>query len=100
MNLGAVIYQGRGADERSTRKQRPPAKIANRLRPHSVRWHKIDAVRSAELRAEGIMKGGEEIRVVVNRMHDGQPLAKAFWKTPGLAMTLCAIRSGIRPRPG
>ncbi|MCK1275471.1 hypothetical protein IVB46_09530 [Bradyrhizobium sp. 61] len=75
MNLDAMIYQGRGAEERSTKKRRPPAKIANRLRPHLKRWHAIDAKRSEALRAAGIMKTGEEIRFVVNRMHDGQPLA-------------------------
>lgn len=75
MNLGAMIYQGRGADEQRTKKRRPPAKIANRLRPHLARWREIDARRSAELRAAGVMKTGEEIRFVVNRMHDGKPLA-------------------------
>jgi integrase len=73
MNLDAMIYQGRGAAEARTKKRRPPAKIANRLRPHL--WRAIDARRSAELRAEGILRDGEEIRFVVNRMHDGQPLA-------------------------
>ncbi|MBR0834110.1 hypothetical protein JQ612_12995 [Bradyrhizobium manausense] len=75
MNLDAMIYQGRGAEERSTKKRRPPAKVANRLRPHLKRWRAIDARRSEALRAAGIMKTGEEIRFVVNRMHDGQPLA-------------------------
>lgn len=75
MNLDAMIYQGRGTEERKTKKRRPPAKIANRLRPHLVRWRKIDANRSAELRAAGIMKTGEEIRFVVTRMNDGRPLA-------------------------
>jgi len=75
MNLGAMVYQGRGTEERKTKKRRPPAKIANRLRPHLVRWRKIDAARSAELRATGTLKAGEEIRFVVNRMHDGKPLA-------------------------
>ncbi|QOZ67148.1 hypothetical protein WN72_13105 [Bradyrhizobium arachidis] len=75
MNLDAMIYQGRGTEERKTKKRRPPAKIANRLRPHLVRWRKIDARRSAELRAAGVMKPSEEIRFIVNRMHDGQPLA-------------------------
>ena len=75
MNLDAWIYQGRGAEERKTKKRRPPAKIANRLRPHLARWRKIDLARSAELRSAGIMKMGEEIRFVVNRTHDGAPLA-------------------------
>jgi len=30
---------------------------------------------AAELRAAGLLETGEEIRFVVNRMHDGQPLA-------------------------
>jgi hypothetical protein len=64
MNLAAWIYQGRGAEERKTKKRRPPAKIANRLRPHLARWRRIDIARSAELRAAGIMTAGEEIRFV------------------------------------
>ncbi|MGJ5201828.1 hypothetical protein [Bradyrhizobium sp. SZCCHNS3002] len=75
MDLEAMVYQGRGSDERATKKRRPPAKIANRLRPHLVRWRNIDTLRSAELQAAGILASGEEIRFVVNRMHDGQPLA-------------------------
>jgi integrase len=75
MNLDAMVYQGKGALERSTKKRRPPAKIASRLRPHLVRWHKVDNARSVQLRAAGIMKDGEQIRFVVNRMTDGQPLA-------------------------
>jgi integrase len=75
MNLDAMVYQGRGAEERRTKKRRPPAKIANRLRPHLVRWRKMDGRRSAELRAAGFLGAGEDIRFVVNRMHDGQPLA-------------------------
>jgi integrase len=75
MNLDAMIYEGRGSGERATKKRRPPAKIANRLRPHLVRWRRLDAMRSAELRATGIIGTNEEIRFVVHRMHDGQPLA-------------------------
>ena len=89
MNFDAMVYQGKGALERST-KRRPPAKIASRLRPHLARWQKIDNTRTQELRAAGLMKDGEQIRFVVNRMHDGQPLAgkirsawKAFWRMPG-----------------
>jgi hypothetical protein len=40
-----------------------------------MRWRRIDIARSAELRAAGIMKAGEEIKFVVNRTHDGAPLA-------------------------
>ena len=75
MNLDAMVYQGKEALERSTKKRRPPAKIASRLRPHLVRWRKIDHTRTEELRAAGLMKDGEQIRFVVNRMHDGQALA-------------------------
>jgi integrase len=75
MNLGAMIYQGRGQTERATKKRRPPAKIANRLRPHLVRWRRLDIARSAELRGAGIFGIDEEIRFVVHRMHDGKPLA-------------------------
>ena len=41
-----------------------------------------DARRSAELSAAGLIKEGEEIRFVINRMHDGRPLAgkiRAAW---------------------
>jgi len=75
MNLDAMVYQGRGALERSTKKRRPPAKIASRLRPHLVRWRKIDQMRSGELREAGILENGDQIRFVVNRINDGQPLA-------------------------
>lgn len=75
MNLEAMVYQGKGALERSTKKRRPPAKIASRLRPHLLRWRRIDHARSVELRDAGVMKDGEQIRFVVNRTQDGQPLA-------------------------
>ncbi|MGJ5140853.1 hypothetical protein ACQR1V_22915 [Bradyrhizobium oligotrophicum] len=42
---------GPPCDGRRTKKGGPPAKIANRLRPHLVRWRKIDGCRSAEPRA-------------------------------------------------
>jgi len=62
MNLDAMVYQGKGALERSTKKRRPAAKIASRLRPHLVRWRKIDQARSSELRAAGLLKEGEQIQ--------------------------------------
>jgi integrase len=74
-NLDAMVYQGKGALERSTKKRRPPAKIASRLRPHLVRWRKIDHARTEELRGAGLMNDAEQIRFVVNRIPDGQPLA-------------------------
>jgi integrase len=49
MNLDAMVYQGKGALEWSTKKRRPPAKIASRLRPHLVRWRKIDHARSDDV---------------------------------------------------
>jgi integrase len=75
MNLDAMVYQGKGALKRSTKKRRPPAKIASRLRPRLVRWRKIDQMRSGELREAGILENGDQIRFVVNRINDGQPLA-------------------------
>jgi len=75
MNLDGMVYLGRGAAEARTKKRRPPAKIATRLRPHLVRWRALDAKRSAELRKAGLMEDGEEIRFIVHRMHDGQPVA-------------------------
>jgi integrase len=75
MNLEAMIYQGRGAAEVRTKKRRPPAKIANRLRPHLLRWRRLDEALTVSLRAEGVMDRNDEIRFVVHRMHDGQPLA-------------------------
>ena len=61
MNLDAMVYQGKGALERSTKKRRPPAKIASRLRPHLVRWRKIDEMRSGELREAGILENGDPL---------------------------------------
>jgi integrase len=75
LDLDRGIYHGRGPDEARTKKRRPAAKIADRLRPHLTRWRSIDLARSAELRAAGILRDGEEIRFVVNRTHDGRPLA-------------------------
>jgi integrase len=40
-----------------------------------VRWRALDVKRSVELRKAGVMEDGEEIRFIVHRMHDGQPLA-------------------------
>jgi hypothetical protein len=99
MNVEGWAYQGRGADEAKTKKRRPPAKAANRLRR---RWRVIDFWRSAELRTAGIFRDGEKIRFVVNRTHDGGPLSgkiallgKAFLKMLAWAKTWCGIRSAI-----
>lgn len=97
MNLDAMVYQGKGALERSTKKRRPPAKIASRLRPHLVRWRKIDQMRSGELREAGILENGDQIRFVVNRINDGQPLAgkiRSTWE--GILQDAGAWR-GCRP---
>jgi hypothetical protein len=51
-----MIYQSRVAGERAIKKRRPPAKIANRLRPLLVRRHRLDVARSAELRAAGVLE--------------------------------------------
>jgi integrase len=75
MNLDGMVYLGRGAAEARTKKRRPPAKIATRLRPHLLRWRGLDMKRSAELRKTGLMEDGEQIRFIVHRTHDGQPLA-------------------------
>jgi hypothetical protein len=102
INLNAMIYQGRGREEQATKKRRPPAKIANRLRPHLMRWRAIDARRSAELHAAGLMKEGEEIRFVINRMHVASPspersapLGRASSRMQALVRTWRGIRSGI-----
>lgn len=36
------VYHGRGREEVETKKRRPPAKVATRLRPHLARWHRLD----------------------------------------------------------
>lgn len=73
--MDAMVYLGRGAAEGRTKKRRPPAKIATRLRPHLGRWRALDAKRSAELRKAGLIGDDEQIHFMVHRMHDGQPLA-------------------------
>ncbi|MCP1845959.1 hypothetical protein ACVIHI_008579 [Bradyrhizobium sp. USDA 4524] len=64
-------YQGKGSLERSTKKRRPPAKIASRLRPQLIRWRKIDRARTDELRSAGLMKNDEQIRYVVRKFQAG-----------------------------
>lgn len=73
LDLERMIYHGRGREERMTRKRRPPAKIANRLRPHLARWARMDEEIAAAL--------GAPVRHVVHRP-DGRPLAgkiKTAW---------------------
>ena len=102
-----MVYQGKGALERSTKKRRPPAKIASRLRPHLLRWRMIDQTRSAELRAAGILENRDQIRFVVNRVQDGQPLAgkiRSAWdgilEDAGLGDDVVRHRCATRQRRG
>ena len=59
------IYHGRGHEERRTKKRRPPAKIATRLRPHLVRWKRMDEELGQRL--------GIRVDFVIHR-RDGRPL--------------------------
>lgn len=43
IDIATWIYHGRGREEIKTNKRRPPAKVANRLRPHLARWHRLDS---------------------------------------------------------
>lgn len=65
-DLDRMIYHGRGRAERRTSKRRPPAKIADRLRPHLRRWRRLDEQLGDEL--------GIVIRHVIH-MPNGKPLA-------------------------
>lgn len=58
------VYHGRGRDEAETKKRRPAAKVANRLRPHLARWRRIDNEMSARL--------GAPVHFVVHRGDGGQ----------------------------
>lgn len=81
-DLERWIYHGRGRDERRTKKRRPPAKIAYRLRPHLARWYRMDRELAAELRASGVTGPQADVRHVVHRP-DGRPLAgkiKTGWR--------------------
>lgn len=82
LDLEAMIYHGRGRDERRTRKRRPPATIAYRLRPHLLRWRRLDAELSAALRQGGATGPATAVRHVVHRP-DGRPLTgkiKTAWR--------------------
>jgi len=68
-----MVYHGRGADEAKTKKRRPPAKIANRLRPHLVRWRVMDEALERQLVAEGLEAVDARVTFVVHRP-DGRPL--------------------------
>jgi hypothetical protein len=80
LDLERMIYHGRGRDERQTKKRRPPAKIAYRLRPHLLRWLRLDQALSIRLRQT---KGDDaaDVRHVIHRP-DGKPLTgkiKTAW---------------------
>lgn len=82
LDLDAMIYHGRGRDERKTKKRRPPAKIAYRLRPHLLRWRRLDAALATALRQSGAIGPAAAVRHVVHRP-DGRPLTgkiKTAWK--------------------
>lgn len=67
LDLDRFVYHGRGAAERRTRKRRPPARIATRLRPHLTRWARLDARLADEL--------GHDVRFVIHR-GDGKPFSE------------------------
>lgn len=61
------VYHGRGRDEAETKKRRPPAKVATRLRPHLARWRRLDLAISIEL--------GKPVHFVIHRS-DGEQYAE------------------------
>ncbi len=76
-----MIYHGRGRDERKTKKRRPPAKIAYRLRPNLLRWWRLDAALATALRQSGATGPAAAVPHVVHRP-DGRPLTgkiKTAW---------------------
>jgi integrase len=72
-DLERLVYHGRGADEAVTKKRRPPAKIATRLRPHLLRWRGLDKKLEQQLLAEGGSAVDSRVTFVVHRP-DGRPL--------------------------
>lgn len=81
-DLDAMIYHGRGSDEPKTKKRRPPAKIAYRLRPHLLRWWRLDMELSDRLRQTGATGVAAAVRHTIHRP-DGRPLTgkiKTGWK--------------------
>lgn len=66
-DLERWVYHGRGREERQTKKRRPIARIANRLRPHLARWHRMDRELSWFL--------SREIRFVIHR-GDGEQFSE------------------------
>lgn len=66
IDLERWVYHGRGREERQTKKRRPPAKVAMRLRPHLMRWQRLDTTLAAA-RSTSVLH-------IVHRP-DGRPLA-------------------------
>lgn len=73
LDLEHMVYHGRGVDEFVTKKRRPKAKIATRLRPHLVRWRALDRALEAEMLAQGVPAAQAQVRHVVHRP-DGSEL--------------------------
>lgn len=73
LDLERMVYHGRGVDEAQTKKRRPPAKIATRLRPHLQRWRRLDLKLEADLAAAGMPHAETQVRYVIHRP-DGRPL--------------------------
>jgi len=87
-DLDRMIYHGRGREERRTDKRRPPAKIADRLRPHLLRWRRLD------------QQLGEELGIVVRHVvhtPDGRPLAGKNQDRVGRHARRRRPRRGVRP---
>jgi hypothetical protein len=53
--------------------------------------------RSAELRSAGLLKEGEEIRFVINRMHDGRPLAGKIRSASDIPSVAIVLRRADTP---
>ncbi len=64
MDIHRWTYHGRGHEERKTKKRRPAAKVANRLRPHLMRWHRLDRELGERL--------GSPVRFIIHRPDGSQ----------------------------
>ncbi|MDB5619506.1 hypothetical protein [Tardiphaga sp.] len=67
MDCERWVYHGRGGQEAATKKRRPPAKIATRLRPHLARWRQLDLKLADHL--------GKPVHFIVHRA-DGEQYAE------------------------
>lgn len=75
MDIERWVYHGRGAEEQRTKKRRPPAKVATRLRPHLERWQRLDLKLADQL--------GKPVHFIVHRA-DGEQYAekiKTGWES-------------------